>query len=68
MASRLELTREQILAFRRRVGALDERTRLSLLPGLDLWEEPAARAAAGAEAASLPRPGIDRAIEVVWNG
>jgi hypothetical protein len=37
---------------------------------IDLWEElsPAARAAVEAEAASLPLPGIDRAIEVVWSG
>jgi Winged helix DNA-binding domain len=36
---------------------------------IDLWEElsPAARAAVEAEAAGLPLPGVDRAIEVVWN-
>jgi hypothetical protein len=37
---------------------------------IDLWDElsPAARAAVEAEAASLPLPGLERAIEVVWNG
>jgi hypothetical protein len=49
--SRPEFTREQILAFRRRAGGLEER-----MP-----------AAPGAEAATLPLPGLDRAIDVVWS-
>jgi hypothetical protein len=50
MASRLELTREQILAFRRRVGALDER----MPPG----EESLRRAAWAGLQDSMPRAAL----------